>query len=108
MDFFYPHVSVHEVEAWLLAEGECLAKRLKDAKIQPNPNAETLNFDNPPSKRIDNLFKHHRYNDGYHKINDGIALFKCLQFGSVYKTCQYFREFYDELKTVGQVVLAKA
>lgn len=43
MDFFYPHVSVHEVEAWLLAEGECLAKRLKDAKIQPNPNAEIQN-----------------------------------------------------------------
>jgi hypothetical protein len=107
MDFFYPHVSVHEVEAWLLAEGECLAKRLKDAKIQPNPNAETQNFDNPPAKRIDNLFKHHRRNDGYHKINDGNTLFKCLQFGPVYKSCQYFREFYDELRSVGQAILEK-
>ncbi len=106
-DFFYPHVSVHEVEAWLLAEGECLAKRLKDAKIQPNPNAEIQNFDNHPSKRIDNLFKLHRHNDGYHKINDGTALFKCLTFGSVYKTCQYFREFYDELRSVGRAILEK-
>jgi hypothetical protein len=31
---------------------------LKDAKILPNPNAETQNFNNPPSKRIDDLFKH--------------------------------------------------
>lgn len=106
-DFFYPHISVHEVEAWLLAEGGCLAKRLKDAKIQPNPNTEIQNFDNHPSKRIDNLFKHHRHGDGYHKINDGIALFKCLQFEPVYKTCQYFREFYDELKLVGQSALTK-
>jgi len=104
-DFFYPHVSVHEVETWLLAEGECLAKRLKDAKIQPNPNAEAQNFDNPPSRRIDNLFKHHRRNDGYHKINDGIALFKCLQFEPVFKSCQYFREFYNGLKSVAQSVL---
>ncbi|MGH7598363.1 MAG: DUF4276 family protein [bacterium] len=105
--FFYPHVSVHEVEAWLLAEGECLAKRLKDAKIQPNPNAEIQNFDNHPSKCIDGLFKHHRHGDGYHKINDGIALFKCLQFEPVYKTCQYFREFYDELRSVARAILEK-
>jgi len=104
-DFFYPHVSVHEVEAWLLAEGECLAKRLKDTKIQPNPNAETQNFDNHPSKRVDNLFKQHRRGDGYHKINDSATLFKTLRFEPVYKTCRYFREFYEELKSAGQAIL---
>ncbi len=104
--FFYPHVSVHEVEAWLLAEGECLAKRLKDSTIQPDRNAEIQNFINPPHKRIDSLFKSHRHGDGYHKINDGTPLFKCLQFGLVYDTCQYFREFYDELKDVGRLALS--
>lgn len=101
-DFFYPHLSIHEVEAWLLAEGECLARRLKDATIKPDRNAELKNLDNPPSKRIASLFKTHRRNDEYHKINDGTPLFKCLQFQPVYDTCTYFRAFYDELKAVGQ------
>lgn len=103
--FFHPHVSVHEVEAWLLAEGECLAQRLKDAKIQPDRSAETLDFSNPPSKRVDSLFESRRGGDGYHKINDGTPLFKCLQFRPVYETCGHFRDFYDELKAVGQTAL---
>jgi len=104
VSFFYPHVAVHEVEAWLLAEGRCVAKRLKDSKIQSDPNAETKNFIDHPSKLIDSLFKSRR-GDGYHKTNDGTPLFKCLQFELVYDTCQYFREFYDELKSVGQLAL---
>lgn len=103
--FFYPTVSVHEVEAWLLAEGECLSQRLKDPKIRADPKAEEKNFDNPPCKRIDALFKKRRHGDGYHKINDGTPLFQCLEFDPVYKTCHYFREFYDELKSVGQSAL---
>lgn len=103
--FFYPHISVHEVEAWLLAEGECLSQRLKDPKIQPDPNAETKNFDNPPHERIDALFKSRRSGDGYHKINDGAPLFRCLQFQPVRASCRYFREFYDELKSVGSSAL---
>ncbi len=104
VSFFYPHVAVHEVEAWLLAEGKCVAARLKDSRIQPDPNAETKNFIDHPSKRIDSLFKSRR-GDGYHKTNDGTPLFKCLQFEPVYDACQYFREFYDELKSVGASAL---
>jgi len=99
--FFRPHLSVHEIEAWLLAEGDCLAKRLKDTNIKPDRNAETKNFDNPPHRRIEALFKS-RHHDDYHKINDGTLLFQCLQFQPVYDTCQYFREFYNELKSVGR------
>lgn len=101
--YFHPHVSVHEVEAWVLAEGECLARRLKDSSISPESNAEGLDFINPPSRRIDALCRSHRHGDGFHKINDGTPLFKCLQFGPVYGNCRYFREFYDDIKSVGQL-----
>lgn len=99
--FFHPHISVHEIEAWLLAEGDCIAQRLKDSKIRPDKNAEIKNFDNHPQKRIDVIFKSRRHGDGYHKINDGTPLFKCLQFKTVYDSCKYFREFYDDLKLAG-------
>ena len=53
---FIPHVSVHEVEAWILAEGAALARRLPDQKIRRDPQAEVKNFLNPPSKRLSELF----------------------------------------------------
>lgn len=43
-DFFYPHLCVHETEAWFLAEGECLAQRLKNQNIKPDPHAEIKNL----------------------------------------------------------------
>ncbi len=103
----HPHVSVHEVEAWLLAEGKCLALRLRDNSIEPDPQAEVRNFLEPPSRRLDALFKSHRQGDGYRKIKDGTPLWKCADFAIVYKMCRYFRLFYDDLKAVAQETLSK-
>jgi hypothetical protein len=98
---FFPHICVHQIEAWILAEGRQLAKRLGDRQIGPDVDAELKNFQNPPAKRLNELFlriKSRRYN----KKADGTPLFKAMQFGPVYKSCRYFRDFYDDLKAVGQ------
>jgi hypothetical protein len=55
-DDFYPHVSVHEVEAWILAEGNALSQRLRDPSIRPDPQAELRNFEKPPKRRVGELF----------------------------------------------------
>ena len=101
--FFYPHVSVHDLEAWLLAEGEALSQRLQK-RIDPDKNAEKRNFQTPPSKRINAIFRQHR-GEGYRKTIDGKALFERLKFHPVYDTCDFFRAFYDELRRVGQAAL---
>jgi Domain of unknown function (DUF4276) len=98
MDFF-PHVCVHQTEAWLLAEGVALARRLDDPSIKPDPHAEAKNFQLPPQRRINELFLS-RKRDRYQKIRDGRPLFAALQFEPVYQTCGYFRAFYDDLKQV--------
>jgi hypothetical protein len=97
---FVPHVCVHETEAWILAEGAALAKRLRDPSIQPDPDAEVKNFGNPPSKRLNQLVLSRRSGDRYHKIIDGRPLFADLRFDAVYKACRYFRAFYDDLKAM--------
>lgn len=99
-DVFFPHVSVHETEAWILAEGAALAKRLHDQTVRPDPEAETTDFQRPPSKRVNELFLSRRSQDRYHKILDGRPLFSDLQFATVYHSCRYFRAFYDDLKRV--------
>ena len=101
---FHPHVSVHEVEAWLLADGHCLARRLKDKNIEPDPQAEQRNFENPPSSRLKSLFKKYK-REGYAKIEDGIPLFQDAEFDTVYASCSYFKAFYDDLKAVAEANL---
>jgi hypothetical protein len=98
---FFPHVCVHQTEAWILAEGHALAARLGDRNIGQDLRAEFKNFQNPPSQRLNELFlriKKRRYN----KIADGTPLFKAMQFMPVYGSCQYFQEFYNNLKDVGR------
>lgn len=98
---FHPHVCVHETEAWLLAEGAALRKRLDDAGVKPDPQAEIKNFQSPPQKRLNELFLKIK-KDRYHKIRDGRPLLASLEFEAVYKSCLYFRAFYDDLRSVGK------
>jgi hypothetical protein len=97
---FFPHVCVHETEAWLLAEGVALARRLSEPGIRPDPQAELKNFQFPPQRRINDLFMK-RKGDHYQKIRDGRPLFAAAQFEPIYSTCRFFRAFYDDLKQVG-------
>jgi len=95
--FFHPHVSVHEVEAWLLADGKCI-----DKSVMPDPNAENKNFENPPKARVDKVLKRLRKGDGYGEVRDGTSMFKKARFDVVYRSCSYFKGFYDDLKNVAQ------
>jgi hypothetical protein len=96
---FFPHVCVHQTEAWILAEGHALARRLKDPGIEPDPNAESKDFQNPPSARLNVLFLR-KASRRYNKISDGQPLFAAMQFEPVYYSCPYFRAFYDDLRAV--------
>jgi hypothetical protein len=95
---FFPHVSVHEVEAWILAEGTALSQRLQDASIRPDPQAESKDFQKPPKKRIAELFLR-RKKTRYRETLDGQPLFMKMSFQPVYDSCHYFQKFYDDLKT---------
>ncbi len=97
---FFPHLAVHETEAWILAEGSALARRLNDPGIRPDPDAELKDFQKPPCDRINELFLSRKHGDRYQKIRDGRPLFATMQFEPVYRSCGYFRRFYDDLKTV--------
>jgi hypothetical protein len=96
---FFPHICVHRTEACILAEGHALARRLKDPGIEPDPDAEQEDFQNPPSERLNQLFLRKR-SSRYNKISDGRPLFAAMQFEPVYNFCQHFRAFYDDLRAV--------
>ena len=95
---FFPHVSVYEVEAWILAEGTALSNRL-GASIERDLRAEERNFLRPPAVRINELFLRYK-KTRYRKTIDGQRLFSKMEFHPVYDSCPYFRRFYDELRAV--------
>ena len=97
---FFPHLSVHEVESWILAEGKALAARLGDSRIKPASNAEDINDQETPKARLHEIFKRNGKREGYLETRDGYALFGNMDFQPVYDTCLYFRAFYDDLKRV--------
>jgi hypothetical protein len=104
-DFFHPHVSVHELEAWFLAEGQALSKRLEHPKLRPDRQAERKNFDNPPNKRVDALFRQHLKHE-YRKIIDGKPLLSELSHDAVIETCEFSRALYDDLVAVARGTLS--
>lgn len=105
---FYPHLSIYEVEAWILAEGKALANRLKSKAIHSQEKAEEKNDQNPPKNRLNALFHKHGKPDGYKEIRDGIPLFRNIDFSEVYDSCPYFKKFYDDLKSVAQRALGES
>jgi len=98
--FFHPHIAVHELEAWLLADGKCIGPDVK-----PLANAEEKNFQNPPKARIKEMLARRRKGDGYREAIDGEIMFKRARFDVVYHGCPYFRAFYDDLKEVAEAAL---
>ena len=104
-DLFFPHLAVHEIEAWVLADGDTLTAYFRN-KISGENNAEEKNFQNNPSKRLNDLFNKYKHTR-YYKNSDSSALFRKLNFTSVYNNCPYFRLFYDELVKIGQEIKNK-
>lgn len=100
-DFFHPHVCVHELEAWFLAEGHALGKRIAFSKLEPDAHAEQRNLDHPPSRWVNDLFRKHRKRS-YHKTRDARPIFDDLSHVAIYKHCKYYREFYDDLTSVAR------
>ncbi len=106
-EFFHPHFAVHDLEAWLLADGAALTKRLRlRRELEPDRQAEERDFDRPPSKQVNDLFVRHR-KEAYQKTVDGTPLYKDIAFDPVYNNCPYFREFYDDLKSVAERALVE-
>lgn len=104
--FFRPHISVHDIEAWLLAEGRSLARRLKHRTLRPCRHAESLNLIRPPKYRMKELFHRHLHR-GYEEVRDGTALFRDLAHETVYASCRYYRELYDDLIGVARQTLSR-
>jgi hypothetical protein len=93
--------SVHEVEAWLLSSPEIFPAAIRDDILGKSQKPEDVNFDQPPAKFLDRLYKEKIYRMGrpakYKKIGDGLELFSKLDPEIVYQKCPHFKEMIDHI-----------
>jgi hypothetical protein len=66
---FYPHAASHDFEAWLLPFWSKIKKISGGNKAVPNGSPELVNHNNPPSKRIEEIFEQGKRRS-YNKARD--------------------------------------
>ena len=67
---FYPHVALHDFEAWLLPYWLTIQKLAGHNKSAPSGQPEQVNHHNPPSYRIKEIFEIGKSRDSYIKTRD--------------------------------------
>jgi len=62
---------------------------------------EMINFDEPPSKSLQRLYKE-KIKQTYKKVTHGKALFDKLDPAIAYEKCPYLREIFDEMLKIAR------
>jgi len=92
------HVVVHEVEAWILADEQVLAQRLKTKNLSPWNQPEIVNDMKPPAKVLEELFRT-RLKRRYDKYKDGVDLLGKIDWQKVSEKCPTFKQLVADLKS---------
>ena len=93
---FYQFFAVHEVEAWLLSQPVIFPANIRNAFPDKIAIPETVNFDEPPAKLLDKLYRQHTKRI-YKKVVNGKELFGKLDPAVAYEKCPRLRELLDTM-----------
>ena len=96
---FYPHTAQYEFEAWLLPYWDRLKALSGHNLAAPGPNPETVNHMNPPSKRIEDLFRGSR-RVSYKKTIDASRILRDVDLSLAVEKCR-------ELKALVNTILER-
>ncbi len=93
---FYQFFAVHEVEAWLLSNPNLFPPDVRKGFPGSISNPETVNFDEPPAKLLDRLYKE-KTRRGYKKVTYGKQLFSKLDVDVAKGKCPRLAEMLDRM-----------
>jgi len=93
---FYQFFAVHETEAWLLSDPGIFPPQIRSAFPARVQNPEEINFDQPPSKLLDSIYRD-KTGRIYKKVTQGKELFDKLNPEVAYGKCPHLRELLDEM-----------
>lgn len=93
---FYPHVALHDFEAWLLPYWDHI-KKLARKEAQPFGEPEKVNHDKPPAHRLKALFEAGSCRDSYSKPRDAGRILKDVDLMIAIKACPELKSFVNTI-----------
>lgn len=73
---FHPHAAQYDFEAWLLPYWPTIQALAKHNKACPSGNPEAVNHNNPPARRIKEIFEIGKCRDSYVKPRDAARILR--------------------------------
>ena len=95
---FRPHAAQFEFEAWLLPYWDQIKVIANHNQGAPPGNPETVNHNNPPARRIAEIFRRGRCRDDYSKTRDATKILQGQDLSIAINQC-------PELKALVNTVL---
>ncbi|EFQ24243.1 hypothetical protein Apau_1827 [Aminomonas paucivorans DSM 12260] len=93
---FFHCFAVHEVEAWLLSQPDLFPLGVRNAFPGKIVDPETVNFDEPPAKLLDRLYRQHTKHP-YKKVINGRDLFSRLDPDRACEKCPQLQDLLDTM-----------
>lgn len=97
---FYPHVAPYEFEAWLLPFWDTIQRIAKHNQSAPHGEPEKINHNNPPSKRIKEVFEKGKCRDSYSKVRDARRILKGQDLMKAVRVCPELKAFLNTIITL--------
>lgn len=97
---FYPHVALHEFEAWLLPYWSQVQKASGSNRTSPGNDPERVNHDRPPSVRLKEIFGAAGKGRTYVKTRDAKRILDGQDLGVAIAACPELRAFVNTILTL--------
>lgn len=97
---FYPHVALHDFEAWLLPFWSEIQKLAKSNKNAPPGQPESINHNRPPSYHIKEIFEIGKSRESYIKVRDANRILRGKDLLVATMACPELRAFLNTILTL--------
>ena len=92
---FYPHVALHDFEAWLIPYWPKIQRLAKSDRQRPGSNPETINHNNPPAYRLKEIYRIGACRRDYNKVRDAPKILDGEDLGVAVSECSELKALVD-------------
>jgi hypothetical protein len=90
---FFPHVGLHDFEAWLLPYWDDIRELAGSNRNAPSQHPESVNHNNPPSYRINEVFRTGSRGRAYVKTRDANRILRDKDLAIAAQACPELKAF---------------
>jgi hypothetical protein len=94
---FSPHVALHDFEAWLLPYWDAIQRLAGSARASPGARPEQVNHDNPPARRLQEVFRTGSKGKAYVKPRDAARILRDSDLTIAAEVCPELRLFLNTI-----------